>query len=300
MSGKPEDDIALMRKNMQRNWRELIKPKRLEIDTKGVARYAKFECEPLERGFGITLGNALRRVLLSSLQGAAITSVKIDRVQHEFGSIPGVLEDVTDIILNLKEVRLKLNEEGPVQLFIEKEGEGEVSGADIRGGAGVEVLNPDHRVCTLAQDGRVRMELTARQGKGYTPADWSMQENQPIGAIPIDAVFSPVRKVRYDVSQARVGQITDYDKLTMEIWTDGSLKSEDALAYAAKILKEQLNVFINFVDYESRITPRDLEESLKRESERIQRDVRERLSEVRRVVSKECKEEILGQISKIK
>lgn len=236
---------------MQKNWRELIKPKRLDIDTKDSPNtYAKFVCEPLERGFGITLGNALRRVLLSSLQGTAITSVKIGNVLHEFATIPGVLEDVTDIILNLKEVRLKMRTDGTKQLVIEKEGEGEVTAKDIRVDSQVEVLNPNHHICTLAKDGKLRMELTVRQGKGYVPADWNTQEEQPIGTIPIDAIFSPIRKVRYDISQARVGQITDYDKLTMEIWTDGSLKPEDAIAYAAKILKDQLTIFINFEEVE--------------------------------------------------
>ena len=232
---------------MQRNWRELIKPKRLEVESKGSpATYGKFACEPLERGFGITLGNALRRVLLSSLQGSAITSVKIDGVLHEFSSIPGVLEDVTDVILNLKEVRFRMNGEGPKQLLIEKDGEGEVKARDIHGDAAVEVLNLNQHVCTLARDARLRMELTVKLGKGYVPADRNADENQPIGTIPIDAIFSPIRKVSYTVTQARVGQITDYDKLTMEIWTDGSVKPEDALAYAAKILKDQLTIFINF------------------------------------------------------
>lgn len=232
---------------MQKNWRELIKPKRLEIDTKGRPDiYAKFECEPLERGFGVTLGNALRRILLSSLQGAAITTVKIEGVLHEFSTVPGVLEDVTDIILNLKEVRLRLHGDGPRLLVIEKDGEGEVSAGDIQENALVEVLNPRQHICTLAKDAKLRMELAVRQGKGYLPADRNGDENQPIGTIPIDAVFSPVRKVSYTVTQARVGQITDYDKLTMEIWTDGSVKPDDALAYAAKILKDQLTIFINF------------------------------------------------------
>ncbi|GLI36055.1 DNA-directed RNA polymerase subunit alpha [Desulforhabdus amnigena] len=232
---------------MQRNWRELIKPKRLEIETNEHPDvYGKFVCEPLERGFGITLGNALRRVLLSSLQGSAITSVKIDGVLHEFSTIPGVLEDVTDVILNLKEVRFKMMTEGPVVLILEKDGEGEVTSKDIQGTAQVEVLNPDQHVCTLAKDAKLRMELTVKQGKGYMPADRNADENQPIGTIPIDAIFSPMRKVSYTVTQARVGQITDYDKLTMEIWTDGSIKPEDALAFAAKILKDQLTIFINF------------------------------------------------------
>jgi DNA-directed RNA polymerase subunit alpha len=193
------------------------------------------------------MGNALRRVLLSSLQGSAITNVKIDGVLHEFSTIPGVLEDVTDVILNLKEVRFKVTGDGNLRrLQIEKQGEGRVSARDIQTGAMVEVLNPDQHICTLARDARLRMELTIRQGKGYVPAEKNIEENQPIGTIPIDAIFSPVRKVNYTVTQARVGQITDYDKLTLEIWSDGSVKPEDALAYAAKILKDQLTIFINF------------------------------------------------------
>ncbi len=232
---------------MQRNWRELIKPKRLEVETDGHPdTYGKFECEPLERGFGITLGNALRRVLLSSLQGSAITSVKIDGVLHEFSTIPGVLEDVTDVILNLKEVRFKVQGDGPKQVLIEKDGQGLVSAGDIEGGAAVTVLNPDQHICTLEKDAKLRMELTVKQGKGYMPADRNIEENQPIGTIPIDAIFAPIRKVSYTVTQARVAQITDYDKLTIEIWSDGSVKPDDALAYAAKILKDQLSIFINF------------------------------------------------------
>ena len=232
---------------MQRNWRELIKPKRLEVETKGHAHmYGKFVCEPLERGFGITLGNALRRVLLSSLQGAAITSVKVDGVLHEFSSIPGVLEDVTDVILNLKQVRFRVHGEGSKQVVVEKGGEGAVTARDIHGNVHVEVLNPNQHICTLAKDAKLRMELSIRQGKGYVPADRNVDENLPIGTIPIDSIFSPIWKVNYSVGQARVGQITDYDKLTMEIWTDGSIKPDDALAYAAKILKDQLTIFINF------------------------------------------------------
>lgn len=232
---------------MQKNWRELIKPKRLEIETKDPLTYGKFECEPLERGFGITLGNALRRVLLSSLQGAAITSVKVDGVLHEFSTIPGVLEDVTDVILNLKEVRFRVTgDSAPKRLLIEKEGEGSVTAGDIQTGAMVDVLNPGQHICTLARDAKLRMELTIKQGKGYVPADKNVEENQSIGTIPIDSIFSPIRKVSYTVTQARVAQITDYDKLTLEIWSDGSVKPEDALAYAAKILKDQLSIFINF------------------------------------------------------
>jgi DNA-directed RNA polymerase subunit alpha len=232
---------------MQKNWRELIKPKRLEIESTEPNTYGKFECEPLERGFGITLGNALRRVLLSSLQGSAITNVKIDGVLHEFSTIPGVLEDVTDVILNLKEVRFRVSGDGSLRrLVIEKQGEGRVTAVDIQTGAMVEVLNPGQHICTLAKDAKLRMELTVRQGKGYVPAEKNVDENQPIGTIPIDAIFSPVRKVSYTVTQARIGQITDYDKLTLEIWSDGSVNPEDALAFAAKILKDQLTIFINF------------------------------------------------------
>jgi DNA-directed RNA polymerase subunit alpha len=232
---------------MQKNWRELIKPKRLDVDYKGRPdTYGKFECEPLERGFGITLGNALRRVLLSSLQGAAIMSVRINGVLHEFSTIPGVLEDVTDVILNLKEIRLKMYGEGSRLLVIEKEGEGEVTAEDIHTNEAVEILNPQQHICTLAKDAKLRMELMIRQGKGYQAAERNVDENLPIGTVPIDAIFTPVRKVSYNVTQARVGQITDFDKLTMEIWTDGSVKPDDALAYAAKILKDQLSIFINF------------------------------------------------------
>ena len=203
---------------MQKNWRELIKPKRLEIESTEPSTYGKFECEPLERGFGITLGNALRRVLLSSLQGVAITNVKIDGVLHEFSTIPGVLEDVTDVILNLKEVRFKMSGDGNLRrVHIEKSGEGRVTAGDIQAGPMVEVLNPNQHICTLAKDAKLRIELTIRQGKGYVPADKNIEETQPIGTIPIDAIFSPVRKVSYTVSQARVAQITDYDKLTLEI-----------------------------------------------------------------------------------
>ncbi len=246
---------------MHRNWRELIKPKKLQIDSEKSNRfYGKFVCEPLERGFGITLGNALRRILLSSLQGAAICSVKIDGVLHEFSTIPGVVEDVTDIILNLKEIRLKLTDgERSAVLKIEKEGEGEVTAGDIIADSYVEVINPDHHIATLSPDGKLIMEMNVKMGKGYVPAERNADKDWPVGTIPMDAIFSPIKKVSYVVTQARVGQLTDYDKLTMEIWTDGSVLPEDALAYAAKILKEQLNVFINF-DEEPEIEEEEKEE----------------------------------------
>lgn len=265
---------------MQKNWRELIKPKRLEVDHKGQPdTYGKFECEPLERGFGITLGNALRRVLLSSLQGAAITSVKVDGVLHEFSTIPGVLEDVTDVILNLKEIRFKMHGDEPRCLLIEREGEGAVTAGDIQTPEQIVILNPDRHICTLAKDAKLRMELWVKLGKGYVPADRNVEENQPIGTVPIDAIFSPIRKVSYNVTQARVAQITDYDKLTMEIWTDGSVKPDDALAYAAKILKDQLNVFINFEEEseapseEARVEP-EFNEHLFRSVDELELSVR--------------------------
>jgi DNA-directed RNA polymerase subunit alpha len=232
---------------MERNWRELIKPKRLERDEGSYSRfYGKFSCEPLERGFGITLGNALRRVLLSSVQGAAITSLKIDGVLHEFSSIPGVREDVTDIILNLKEIRLRLHGEEPKTIYADKSEDGPLTAVDLVCPPEVEVLNPEAHIASLSKEARLRMEMKVKPGKGYVPAERNREENAPIGVIPMDATFSPIRKVSYVVTQARVGQITDYDKLTLEIWTDGSVKPDDALAYAAKILKEQVAVFINF------------------------------------------------------
>ncbi|HYA02475.1 MAG TPA: DNA-directed RNA polymerase subunit alpha [Syntrophobacteria bacterium] len=232
---------------MERNWRELIKPRRLERDESSYSKfYGKFSCEPLERGFGITMGNALRRVLLSSVQGAAITSVKIDGVLHEFSSIPGVREDVTDIILNLKEIRLKLHGEEAKTVYVEKAGNGSLTASDLVCPPEVEVLNPEAHIASLSKDAKLRMEMQVKLGKGYVPAERNREEGAPIGVIPMDATFSPIRKVNYVVTQARVGQITDYDKLTVEIWTDGSVKPEDALGYAAKILKEQVSIFINF------------------------------------------------------
>ena len=205
--------------------------------------------EPLERGFGLTLGNALRRILLSSLQGAAITSIKIDGVLHEFSTIPGVLEDLTDIILNLKGVRFKMegDDPEPVVVRLEASGEGELTAGDIIHDTSVSVLNPEHHIATLSHEANLRAELTVQMGKGYVSAERNKNEDDPIGTIAIDAIFSPIRKVNYVVTNARVGQITDYDKLTFEVWTDGSVSGpEDAVAYAGKILKEQVSVFINF------------------------------------------------------
>lgn len=232
---------------MRRKWQTIIRPKYLEVDEESLsATYGKFVAEPFERGFGLTIGNALRRVLLSSIQGAAITAVKIEGVLHEFSTIPGVREDVTDIIMNLKEVELKLFSEGPETIYIKAKGPGEVKAGDIIINNNVEILNPDHHIATLSSDAKLSMELTVKTGVGYRPAEKNRDENAPIGTIPIDAIFSPVKRVNYTVTHARVGQVTDYERLTMEVWTDGSVAPEDAIAFAAKILQNQLKLFINF------------------------------------------------------
>jgi len=227
------------------NWREMIVPKKLEVESK--ASYSKFVCEPLERGFGITIGNSLRRTILSSLYGTAITSVKFDSVMHEFSVIPGVLEDVSEIILNLKEVRFRISDHEPKSVYIDLAGERKVTAGDIISADGkCEVLNPDLHIATLNDKAKLKMEMVVRFGKGYALAEANKDPEAPLGTIPIDAIFSPVQRVNYVVGNARVGQKTDYDKLTFEIWTDGSIHPEDAIAYAAKILKEQMSIFINF------------------------------------------------------
>ncbi|MBW2557365.1 MAG: DNA-directed RNA polymerase subunit alpha [Deltaproteobacteria bacterium] len=246
---------------MERNWRSLIKSKRIEIDEKThTPFYGEFTCQPLEKGFGITLGNALRRVLLSSIYGAAITSVKFDGVLHEFSAISGVKEDVSDIILSLKGVRLKLHGDGPRTLHIDASGEGTVTAGDIITDETVEVLNPDHHLATLSDNAVFKAELMADEGKGYVPARRESDTEQPEGTINIDAMFSPIKKVTYTVSNARVGHITDYDKLVFEVWTDGSVLPENAIAYAAKSLKEQMNVFINFDEQEEVEQPKEIVE----------------------------------------
>ncbi|WP_371037608.1 MULTISPECIES: DNA-directed RNA polymerase subunit alpha [unclassified Rhodosalinus] len=237
---------------IHKNWAELIKPPQLEIKPgNDPARQAVVVAEPLERGFGLTLGNALRRVLMSSLQGAAITSVQIDNVLHEFSSVAGVREDVTDIVLNLKGVALRMEVEGPKRLTIEAKGPGVVTAGDIVDSAGIEVLNKDHVICHLDSGGEVYMELTVNTGKGYVPADRNKPEDAPIGLIPIDAIYSPVKKVAYDVQPTREGQVLDYDKLTLKLETDGSVTPEDAVAYAARIIQDQLSIFVNFDEPES-------------------------------------------------
>ncbi|PIE73952.1 MAG: DNA-directed RNA polymerase subunit alpha [Deltaproteobacteria bacterium] len=230
-----------------RNWHELIKPEKIEVDSGShTESYGKFVCQPLERGFATTIGNALRRVLLSSLQGVAITSVKIEGALHEFTSLKDVMEDVSEIILNFKQVRLKLLSGDPQTVTVEKKGPGVVTAGDIKEGGFVEVLNPEQVLCTITGKAVFRAELTVEWGKGYQPAEKMDKEDLVIGQIPIDAIFTPVKKIQYITTQARVGQQTDYDKLTIEIETDGSLRPENALAYAGKILKDQMSIFINF------------------------------------------------------
>lgn len=236
---------------MSRNWRDLIRPKaiQLELDSNSDF-YGKFTCEPLERGFGITIGNSLRRVLLASLQGAAITAVRMDAAVHEFTAIPDVVEDVTDIILNLKEVVFKVESPRTYTVRLDKEGPGVVTAGDIKLVDGLSVLNPDHPIATLDKKGPLSMELTVSVGRGYVPAERNKSPTMPLGTIAIDALFSPIRKVNYTVQNARVGQVTDYDRLVLEVWTNGAVRPVDAVAYAAKILKEQLSIWINFEETE--------------------------------------------------
>ncbi len=232
---------------MVKNWQDLIRPRRIEIEDDLSDTYGRFECAPLERGFGLTLGNALRRVLLSSLQGSAITSIRVEGVPHEFTTIPGVLEDVTDIVLNLKEVRLRSNSLQPKEIRATKQGPATlVAGDFVSPDSTVEILDPNHHIATLSKDATLDLTATVEVGKGFVLAEKNAREEQPIGTIPIDSIYSPVRKANYTVTNARVGRETDYDKLDLEIWTDGSIVPADALAFAAKILKDQLSIFINF------------------------------------------------------
>lgn len=245
-----------------KNWRELIRPKSIVIDEENHNNfYGKFICEPLERGFGITIGNALRRILLSSLQGAAIVSVKFDDVVHEFSTIPGVIEDVTEIILNLKEINLRLVDTEQAVIRLSRHDEGLITAGDIEPNEQVEILNPEQPIATLSKKGKLNMEMVVRMGKGYVPAEKDAKGIQTIGVIFIDASFSPIKKVNYVVTNARVGQITDYDKLTVEVWTNGSVLPEDAIAYSAKILKEQMTPFINFDEEPEPVEIEEEEES---------------------------------------
>jgi len=264
-----------MKKLQQKNWRDLIKPKMIEIETDSLTDfYGKFVCQPLERGFGITLGNALRRILLSSLQGAAIVSVKFDGVPHEFTTIPGIKEDITDLILNLKEVNLKAvndseEEEEEIKLVLDLKGEKEVKAGDMLTDGKVEIMNPDSHIATLNKDAVLHAEMIVKTGRGYVPAEKNVAGDQEIGVILIDALFSPIRKVSYVVGNARVGQRTDYDKLTLEIWTNGTVNPQDALAFAAKILKEQATPFINFEE--------EPEEEVEKEEKEVEEKVNENL-----------------------
>ncbi|MDA0223704.1 MAG: DNA-directed RNA polymerase subunit alpha [Proteobacteria bacterium] len=237
---------------IHKNWQELIRPAQLDIKPGAdPMRQATAVAEPLERGFGLTLGNALRRVLLSSLQGAAITSVQIDNVLHEFSSVAGVREDVTDIVLNLKGVAVSMEVEGSKRVSVSAKGPGVVTAGDISESNGITILNRDHVICHLDDGASLFMEMTVESGKGYVAADKNRPEDAPIGLIPIDAIFSPITKVSYEVTPTREGQVLDYDKLTLKVDTDGSVTPEDAIAYAARILQDQLQVFVNFDEPEA-------------------------------------------------
>jgi DNA-directed RNA polymerase subunit alpha len=234
---------------MYLHWTELIRPKQLEIDEKSLTpTYGKFYAEPFERGFGQTIGNSLRRILLSSLMGASIVAVRIKGILHEFSTIPGVTEDVTDIILNLKEVRLRLNDGEQQTIKIDAKGPGTVQAKDMIVPPSVEILNPEHKIATLSRDAKLEVEMTVKLGRGYVPAERNKDEAAPVDTIFIDAVFSPIHKVNFTVTNARVGQRTDYDRLVFEVHTDGSVRPEDAMAYAAKILQDQVGIFVNFQD----------------------------------------------------
>lgn len=234
---------------MYRHWTDLIKPKQLEIDEKSLTpTYGKFYAEPFERGFGQTIGNSLRRILLSSLMGASIVAVRIKGILHEFSTIPGVTEDVTDIILNLKEVRLRLNDGEQQTLRIDAKGPAMIQAKDIIAPPSVEILNPEQKIATLSRDAKLELEMVTKLGRGYVPAEKNKEEGAPVDTIFIDAVFSPIHKVNFMVTNARVGQRTDYDRLAFEVYTDGSVKPEDAMAYAAKILQDQVGIFVNFQD----------------------------------------------------
>ena len=232
---------------IRRNWQELIKPNKLDIDGgEDPSRFVSMIAEPLERGFGLTLGNALRRILLSSLQGSAVTSIQVDGVLHEFSSIPGVREDVTDVVLNVKGLAVRMHGDGPKRMSLSVDGPGEITASQIETGHDVEILNQQQVICSLDQGTKLKMELTVENGKGYVAAERNRPEDAPIGLIPIDAIYSPVKRVSYKVENTREGQILDYDKLSMQIETNGTVTPEDALAYAARILQDQLQLFINF------------------------------------------------------
>ncbi|MCC6625667.1 MAG: DNA-directed RNA polymerase subunit alpha [Deltaproteobacteria bacterium] len=265
---------------MYHNWRQLIRPKKLEVDHESLtSKYGRFVAEPLERGYALTLGNALRRILLSSLRGAAITGIQLEGALHEFQSVPGIVEDVADIILNLKEVQLKLLADGPKSFHFVRDEPGVVTAKDLVVGPQIEVMNPEQHVCTVAEGGRFDLRFTVDSGKGYRPAEENKQEDWPQEMIAVDSIFSPIRKVNFRQTNARVGQRTDYDKLTFEVWTTGAVLPEDAVALAAKILKDQVQIFINFDEevepeeiHEEKIEP--LNENLYRTVDELELSVR--------------------------
>ena len=237
---------------LEKNWQELIKPTKLDIEPGfDPLRKAVVVAQPLERGFGTTLGNSLRRILMSSLQGAAVTAIKIDGIVHEFSSIPGIREDVTILVLNIKQLALRMHAEGPKRVLLHKTGPGVVTAGDIAETADIEILNKDHVICTLDQGAELRMELTIQNGKGYVAADRNRPEDAPIGLIPVDSLYSPVKRVAYKVENTREGQVLDYDKLMLEVETNGAVTPEDAVAYAARILQDQLSIFVNFEEPKS-------------------------------------------------
>ncbi len=231
---------------IEKNWKELVKPSKLDVQTNDDKSYAKITIEPLEKGFALTLGNALRRILLSSIQGTAVTAIQIDGVLHEFTSIKGVREDVTDIVLNIKALSLKLKNPGPKKLILDAKGPGEIKAKDLKESADIEILNPDQVICNLDDNTKIYMELTVKTGKGYVSAEKNREKDSPLGLIPVDSVYSPVKRVSYNVSETREGLSIDYDRLTMEVETNGSVEAEDCVAYAARILQDQLGMFINF------------------------------------------------------
>ena len=233
-----------------KNWTELIKPTKIDVDKKETKTFGAVSIEPLERGFGLTIGNALRRILLSSLQGAAVTSIQIDGVLHEFSSIPGMIEDVTDFILNIKSLAIKLNSDQPKKMSLKASGPGEVKASEIETGSEIEIINPDLILCHLDKSAKINLELTVQNGKGYVAAELQKKEDKQIGLILVDSIFSPVKKVSYNIENSRVGQVTDYDKLILNVETNGSMEPDDAIAMAARILQEQLQYFINFEEPE--------------------------------------------------
>ncbi len=257
-------------------WKGFQKPKRLECEADQLTpTYGKFSAQPFERGFGTTIGNALRRVLLSSIDGAAITAVRIEGVLHEFSSIPGVVEDVTDIILNLKRIPLKLHVDHPEALYVKADGAGEIRAGQIQASPNVEILDPDAPIATLSEEGKLSMEMRVKRGRGYVPADRNFDDDLSIGYIPIDSVHSPVRKVAYHVEDARLGQTTDYDKLTLEVWTDGSISPQDAVALGAKLIKDHMSIFINFEE-----APATDKEELSEEAERLNENLNRSVDEL--------------------